>query len=130
MGNHIEINEDHVLKLAQLQCTDTEIAAFFECSRDTIKRRFSAVIQQGRDKGKLSLRRMQFRAAEDGNAAMLIWLGKQYLGQSDRIEVDAGDVHAIFTLKGPGQDNGQPGDNGEPRQIEGNVVEDDGHDNE
>jgi hypothetical protein len=31
----------------------------------------------------VSLRRAQFRAAENGNATMLIWLRKQWLGQRD-----------------------------------------------
>lgn len=36
---------------------------------------------------RMSLRRYQLRAAEHGNVAMCIWLGKQYLGQSDKQEV-------------------------------------------
>ena len=125
MRPQLEIKEGHVQKLAEMQCTDTEIAAFFECSRKTIKSRFSAIIEQGREKGKISLRRMQFKAAEEGNGAMLIWLGKQYLGQMDKMEIDAGDTHFIMTLKGPGQDNGQgEGGNGEVKQIEGEVVPD------
>jgi hypothetical protein len=36
---------------------------------------------------------MQFKAAEGGNATMLIWLGKQYLGQSDKTQHE---------LSGPG----------------------------
>jgi hypothetical protein len=32
---------------------------------------------------KIRLRRAQLRLAIDGNVTMLIWLGKQYLGQSD-----------------------------------------------
>jgi len=34
--------------------------------------------------GRVSLRRAQLRVAEAGNAKMLIWLGKQWLGQRDR----------------------------------------------
>ena len=34
--------------------------------------------------GKASLRRRQFEAAMDGNTAMLIFLGKNYLGQTDQ----------------------------------------------
>ena len=34
--------------------------------------------------GKASLRRKQFEAAMDGNTAMLIFLGKNYLGQTDQ----------------------------------------------
>ena len=33
--------------------------------------------------GKMSLRRRQYSAAMDGNSAMLIWLGKQWLGQKE-----------------------------------------------
>lgn len=40
-----------------------------------------------RDTGKLSLRRAQYRSAiEKGNVAMQIWLGKNWLGQSDKID--------------------------------------------
>jgi hypothetical protein len=31
---------------------------------------------------------MQFKAAEAGNPTMLIWLGKQYLGQSDKQDLN------------------------------------------
>ena len=34
----------------------------------------------------MSLRRMQFEKAQTGNTTMLIWLGKQMLGQKDKIE--------------------------------------------
>lgn len=34
----------------------------------------------------MSLRRQQIALAEKGNATMLIWLGKQLLGQSDKVD--------------------------------------------
>ena len=43
-------------------------------------------MDQSRDRGLLSLRRAQIRAALDGNPTMLIWLGKQMLGQKEPIE--------------------------------------------
>ena len=46
---------------------------------------FSEVFKQKRGVGKISLRRHQWRLAEK-NANMAIWLGKQYLGQSDTPE--------------------------------------------
>lgn len=39
--------------------------------------------EDGKQEGFVSLRRSQFRLAEK-NAAMGIWLGKQYLGQKDQ----------------------------------------------
>ena len=55
---------------------------------DTLQRNFGAAIKRGREHGKQSLKRMQFKAAEEGNAALLIWLGKQYLGQKDKVETE------------------------------------------
>jgi hypothetical protein len=40
----------------------------------------------GQEQGRASLRRLQYKAAENGNPTMQIWLGKQWLGQKDRTE--------------------------------------------
>ena len=44
---------------------------------------FSEVFRQKRDLGKTSLRRNQWKLAENGNSTMQIWLGKQILKQSE-----------------------------------------------
>lgn len=82
----IEIDAEQVRKLAAMHCTVQEIAAFFDCSRDTIERRYAAEINKGRQQGKMQLRDWQLQSARKGNVAMLIFLGKQYLGQSDKVE--------------------------------------------
>lgn len=92
MAGRPPINIDKVQfeKLCGLQCTLSEIAGWFNCSEDTIERwcrreykePFAAVYDRKREAGKISLRRAQFRLAEK-SAAMAIFLGKQYLGQSD-----------------------------------------------
>ena len=84
----IEIDLVQVEKLCVLQCTNAEIAAFFNCTERTIEKRskeaaFQEAMERGRAKGQLSIRRSQFRLLEAGNATMAIWLGKQYLGQRD-----------------------------------------------
>lgn len=43
-------------------------------------------IERGQGKGRASLRRAQFLAALKGDRTMLIWLGKQLLGQTDKVE--------------------------------------------
>ncbi len=90
----IEIDENDVEKLAQMQCTMKEIAAFFDCSVDTLERRFAEVIRKGREKGRITLRRLQWQAAQKGNVTMMIWLGKQMLGQSEKQEVMNVDLTA------------------------------------
>ena len=85
-----EIDPDQFEKLCALQCTSEEICSFFGCSDDTLNRwckrtykhNFAEVSKQKGGNGRISLRRSQFRLAET-NAAMAIFLGKQYLRQSD-----------------------------------------------
>jgi transposase len=72
--------------LAQRGCSIEEMAHHFGCSRDTIERRFAAIIAKGKATLRTSLREWQIQAAKRGNTAMLIWLGKQYLDQADKLE--------------------------------------------
>ena len=81
-----DIDTDKVEQLAGFGCTNTEIASFFGCSTDLIEKSYSEFLTKGRDKGKIRLRQLQWRAAERGNTSMLIWLGKQVLGQSEKTE--------------------------------------------
>lgn len=83
----IDINPEQVTRLAAIGCTNEEIASVVGCSHDTLVRRFKEVLAEGRLQGKASLRRKQFELALAGNTTMLIWLGKQVLGQSDKQEI-------------------------------------------
>ena len=93
-----EIDLDNFKKLCGMQCTLAEIAGFFDCSEDTIERwckrefktTFAEVYKVHSASGKITLRRAQFKLAEK-SAAMAIFLGKQYLGQKDTIEVEDTD---------------------------------------
>ena len=79
--------------LCGLQCTLLEICDFFDVEDDTLNSwcketygtTFSEVFKLKRGKGQISLRRMQWKLAEK-NTTMAIFLGKQYLGQKDKIE--------------------------------------------
>src|ERR1700730_5412992 len=77
-------------KLCGLQCTDEEIASWFGVTTRTIERRrknkkFTEVMQRGKAKGRISVRRMQMKLLEAGNATMGVWLGKNILGQTDQV---------------------------------------------
>lgn len=82
-----EIDYVTVEKLANIQCTQDEIASFLGISKRTLLRdeKFNELFAKGRESGKMSLRRIQWKHAEK-SATMAIWLGKQYLGQKDVIE--------------------------------------------
>ena len=85
-----EIDYDIVEKLANIQCTQDEIAGFLNLSVRTLQRdeEFCRIYKKGQENGKMSLRRIQYKLAEK-NASMAIFLGKQYLGQRDNVEVKA-----------------------------------------
>lgn len=77
------IPPEEVFKLASIGCKDREIADWFGIDNNTLRYNFSVELVKGRESLKQSLRRTQLGVALNGNATMLIWLGKQYLGQSD-----------------------------------------------
>lgn len=83
----IDIDNQQVFDLASTFCTTEEIASKFKCSKDTIENRCQEELNLGRDKARRMLRSKQFELAMSGNVGMLIWLGKQYLGQSDSFKV-------------------------------------------
>lgn len=78
-----EIDEELLYKLAQIHCTMPEMVDIIGVSADTLKRRYAHIIAKGKAEGKMRLRRKQIEVAMSGNHTMLIWLGKQMLGQSD-----------------------------------------------
>jgi hypothetical protein len=72
-----------VFKLAAQGCRDTEIADWFGIDSNTLRYNFSVELIKGRETLKQSLRRKQIEVAMSGNPTMLIFLGKNLLGQSD-----------------------------------------------
>lgn len=86
--------------LLTIQCSLAEVTAFFDhklngCSEDTIerwckrtyKKSFAEVSAIKKELGKISIRRAQFRMMEK-NPTALIWASKQYLGQSDSVDLN------------------------------------------
>jgi hypothetical protein len=96
---------DEVERLCQLNCTMEELAAYFGVDVRTVQLRaqnepwIRAAMERGQALGKLSLRREQFRLAEKGNAAMLMFLGKQLLGQRDKVEAEVTVKDGDMTLE-------------------------------
>ena len=46
---------------------------------------------------RMKLAQKQFELAMDGNVTMLVWLGKQYLGQTDKQEMTSEITHRTPT---------------------------------
>lgn len=108
-----ELSTESVRKLCAMQCTDAELAAFFDVSRKTIERRkkddpeFAEAMEHGRAKGRASLRHAMFQQAlgdlDKGirpNPIMQIWLSKQHLGMKDKVEhagEDGGPINILIS---------------------------------
>ena len=91
-----EVDWRLVDNLLRIQCTGEEIAGAIGVSYDTLERRckddndckFADYSDEKRAAGRASLRREQWKVAHSGNPTMLVWLGKQMLGQRDKVESD------------------------------------------
>ena len=77
------IPQNEVEHLASLGCSDRDIAEYYDISESTLRYNFSAELVKGRHQLKTSLRQKQIQVALEGNPTMLIWLGKNILGQSE-----------------------------------------------
>ena len=77
------VDPKQIFQLAALGCKDTEICDWIGVDGNTLRYNFSVELLKGRESLKQSLRQAQIKLALSGNATMLIWLSKQFLGQSD-----------------------------------------------
>ena len=100
-----EIDYKELEKLCHIQCSEQEIADWFHCSVDTIERRvkekfgitFAEYFSKKRVGGLISLRRTLFKLSEK-NAAVAIFMAKNWLGMRDSRELDVGDKPIILKV--------------------------------
>ena len=97
-----------LIGLMRIQCTRVEICGVMQMDEKTLNRiirdrgegGFSLLYEKHQSEGKASLRRAQWKAAtEKHNPAMLIWLGKNVLEQSDRQQIDKTSSDGSTTLQ-------------------------------
>lgn len=81
--------------MGKFRATHETMADYFGVCVRTIERymadeegQFCRVYKKAFSECKMRLSEAQVRSALDGNATMLVWLGKQHLGQSDKQEVE------------------------------------------
>lgn len=87
----LQVDPAKMEALGRINCTHEEIAAVLGMSARTFRERLEEnpelrhILEKARDEGKASLRRVQWKAALSGDRTMMIWLGKNTLGQSDKM---------------------------------------------
>ena len=75
--------------LASYMCTKEEVANIIGCHRATLYKSKEALeaYYRGVNVAKLNIRKSQFTLATKLNSSLMnVWLGKVYLGQSDKIQ--------------------------------------------
>lgn len=94
-GRPQKVLTDDAIKLIEnlsgIMCTEEEIAFCLGTCPETLnspanKDVYREALKRGKAQGKQSLRRYQWECAKKGNSSMLIWLGKQYLGQTEKFD--------------------------------------------
>lgn len=77
------IDPKEVYKLASIGMKNSEIAEWFDVDDSTLAYNFKQELTKGKLNLSRSLRQAQISLALSGNATMLIWLGRNLLGQSE-----------------------------------------------
>jgi hypothetical protein len=104
-----ELDFEQIDKLVAMHCTGEEIAGFFDVDINTLTARireidspsggkyktFSEYFSVKSGLGRITLRKLQWDAAKHGNVNMQVWLGKNYLNQTDKTQVDMGGASVI-----------------------------------
>ena len=93
-----KIDPEQVKMLASFGCTYVEIGKYFECDESTIRKRFKAKVEAGKEEMKFSLRRAMWTSAMENNSiAMQIFMAKNYLGMSDKTAIDmTGNLETVL----------------------------------
>jgi hypothetical protein len=97
---------EQLINMIRIACTAEEISSVLGMCEDTLNtriaerqidgvRNFSELYKKHSGEGKASLRRAQWKSAQDGNVTAQIWLGKQMLGQRDKHELSGPDGGAV-----------------------------------
>lgn len=106
----IKINREEFEHLCEIQCSSSELALYYRCSRDTIEKwvknhytdqdgnpaTFTDVVKHFSIVGKIALRRTSMEMATvERNPTMVIWNCKQYLGQSENPNATQAEMPTI-----------------------------------
>lgn len=104
-----KIDPEQVKRLAAINCSYAEIAAVLQCDESTLTRRFAQLIKDGRANGRSSLKRAMWKKAIDQeHPTMMIWLSKNMLGYSDKIEYQGDSTFDSVDLGSGNPDETEP----------------------
>lgn len=93
------LNEQEIIDLVSKGFTHEYVADYFGCHVDTLYANYSDSLRKGKVIRNSCLQAKQLENALGGNATLLIWLGKQWLEQTDKTEVNQNVKHEFTDLR-------------------------------
>jgi hypothetical protein len=91
--------ETQIKKMCELAlngCQNNTIATIMDIPKQTLVDNFRQLLTKKRCERKNNLRKLQYASAKKGNPALLIFLGKNELGQADKQDIEhSGDVRLL-----------------------------------
>lgn len=91
---------DYIDEMAMSQAKDTTIASALGWNTESFRRQFRERTEQKRALGKLEILKSQRDKCKAKDTTMLIWSGKQHLGQSDKAAIEHGVSDSLGALIG------------------------------
>ena len=104
-GHPFEIDYSQIEDMAEWGFTEAQMGAWIGMGEEGFRKRkgrdplLASAIEKGRGQGEGSLLKTQYDIAKEGDKTMLIWLGKQRLGQRDKQEVDQNSTVNVTIVK-------------------------------
>jgi len=100
----IEINQKEFESLCKIGATADQLCYHFCIKEDTLNRfckskykmTFAEYLKKNAAFIRTHLKRKQFEVAMSGNVTMLIWLGKQFLDQKDKVESEVKQTSIVL----------------------------------
>lgn len=114
----IPLDEDRIAELAFKGARNSEIGFLMGVDDETIKSRFSRLLDKKRAERRVWLRESQNRKVEQGDTSMMIWLGKNELDQTDKAEQQhSGNItiQVVYEDIEPNRDDSPPADQYSPQ---------------
>jgi hypothetical protein len=92
------LSEESIESMAALGLTQDEMSDIVQVEKQALVKRYASSLKRGRARLAQSLRKAQIASALKGNASLLIWLGKVYLGQKEAIDHNVSAEHRAISI--------------------------------
>ena len=96
-SNRRKIDPSLIVEYASMGVSVPELSRIFGIESKQLEKDFEKELRMGQAARIIGLRKAQDKAKETLNPTMLIWLGKQELGQTDQVQIQQdGKIEVVY----------------------------------